>query len=1367
MYRSVQQLWKQDKVDFELTKQMIVGIYRQTCLSGVNFSENYIQKHSKSIQNIKLLKMPSRCGNYLTEDLPNLKIYELYESTLNINTLTDQNKQRIEDEKSLQNFGLITGSIDRFVEELSNTEILIDFLIPEFCTRFRSSPWIPLLHLILVLFNYSFYQQAKVFKYLHRVIEYQSSKQLLIESILGHLNELSETLTNEQRRSSSIFLGYCFSRFDKHWLPPCFLKSLGPCLPLSLIEGKEKCSNTEATELFLKVYLEKDKQLSLETANNRFFINFFLDPLIYFSSKFNKNKKEKVKQNENENENENEKEKEKGFENEQEILINNQATIDECFTLSCILSGLLDILDQPIIGKYIALFLIFWCPIKQFDEIKQSQQQELPKLWIIDYLYTYLQKAPIYYKRRLKSQAVLLELNILCHYTNNHGAITGKQLQIVLKSLDKRIDLTKKRLFRLFCLKSEFPDHFYIRDLLFGNFFIPRLSISFLDSSQYLVRNFILFKCNTAFDIWQEFLQSKSKRPITDLNFFTDNSKKNHYKLRFRTNKPIFYLQKSQNQETNFVFLINFDENNGTVSFFVGARLLNSFKKKINPKKKDQNSKNYKNSNNGKSNKEDKGKNEESGGTMNKQTYYWEHIIIFDENYSEMINREQRFPELTHILPLSPTLISYTKLLNELTQMLELTNPFEVTVNKLILGGFSSNEETIKEQSKMQNNKFQQVINFNGVISNLNEFLSLLKIELKNNLYQIILNNNFESEIEFKIEKEIEVQSTNESQNTNENKNEKESTIKFIDNCLIKWGARKENDYKCYFNQQRAIFSSLLKKVLLVVGPPGTGKTFTIEKIINLHKNNQKKILIITHSNLALDSILNKLVVNNNIDTDSAFRLGSQSKLKNAEGFLFKSHLELKLQHFDTILNNLDKCNKPIKTIPDKLKDNNNRNDTNNNRNRNRNRNQNRINWKKRIRIIQEFFELVLNPTIKQYDINKKNNNITLEENLNYFSNQLGIPTEFISCQNHIDNLIIDLEYLLKICNFFQLNNYYKRLQLAKETKLIFATISGISIYYPMLKNISFDLMIIEEASKILETEMILPLSLKPKAIVFVGDHKQLSPIVKKEDMRGYATYNRSIFERFLRVGCKPIVLNIQGRAIPQICDIYRWRYNKEILLDFNKNESNDKFSFLKNRIQFVNITNSKSRMGETNLIEAEWIISFVKYLLLYNVNPNEITILTPYKKQKAFIISLFQKQFKLNQELIPSQICTADEYQGLENEIILISLVATGQRPSWFLQNSNRITVLTSRAKKALFIFGKYSTFKKSQQWEKIYQIIKTKNSSKFLKLLNFKTQSFIDINQYKKFQLVFPSNNNSNGNNNNNLNGLINNIQNIQIKK
>ena len=129
------------------------------------------------------------------------------------------------------------------------------------------------------------------------------------------------------------------------------------------------------------------------------------------------------------------------------------------------------------------------------------------------------------------------------------------------------------------------------------------------------------------------------------------------------------------------------------------------------------------------------------------------------------------------------------------------------------------------------------------------------------------------------------------------------------------------------------------------------------------------------------------------------------------------------------------------------------------------------------------------------------------------------------------------------------------------------------------------------------------------------------------------------------------------------------------------------------------------------------------RYLLQQGYLPSQITVLTPYSGQ------LFQlKKFVPNEEGL--RVCVVDNFQGEENEIILLSLVRSQdiaskekkdiRRSIGFLAIDNRICVSLSRAKKGFFCIGNLTLMRQANDlWSKILDDMERRGCvAKFLPL-------------------------------------------------
>lgn len=112
----------------------------------------------------------------------------------------------------------------------------------------------------------------------------------------------------------------------------------------------------------------------------------------------------------------------------------------------------------------------------------------------------------------------------------------------------------------------------------------------------------------------------------------------------------------------------------------------------------------------------------------------------------------------------------------------------------------------------------------------------------------------------------------------------------------------------------------------------------------------------------------------------------------------------------------------------------------------------------------------------------------------------------------------------------------------------------------------------------------------------------------------------------------------------------------------------------------------SRSRSNDH---EASYLTALAVFLLRSGYQASQITVLTTYCGQ---LFSL-RKRFRApggERGLDEIRLCTVDQYQGEENDVILLSLVRSNQSNDiGFLSVQNRMVVALSRAKHCLFIVG------------------------------------------------------------------------------
>ena len=138
----------------------------------------------------------------------------------------------------------------------------------------------------------------------------------------------------------------------------------------------------------------------------------------------------------------------------------------------------------------------------------------------------------------------------------------------------------------------------------------------------------------------------------------------------------------------------------------------------------------------------------------------------------------------------------------------------------------------------------------------------------------------------------------------------------------------------------------------------------------------------------------------------------------------------------------------------------------------------------------------------------------------------------------------------------------------------------------------------------------------------------------------------------------------------------------------------------MSNRSRFVK-TSVDDIKSHSNDHEAKFIVALCRYLLQQGYKASQITILTPYVGQ----LIAFKKHMIPPTSFKGVRACTVDNFQGEENDIILMSLVRSNEKHKiGFLSTDNRICVALSRAKKGFFCIGNIALFESQNDlWKKI----------------------------------------------------------------
>ncbi|XP_066939877.1 NFX1-type zinc finger-containing protein 1-like [Macrobrachium rosenbergii] len=278
-------------------------------------------------------------------------------------------------------------------------------------------------------------------------------------------------------------------------------------------------------------------------------------------------------------------------------------------------------------------------------------------------------------------------------------------------------------------------------------------------------------------------------------------------------------------------------------------------------------------------------------------------------------------------------------------------------------------------------------------------------------------------------------------------------------------------------------------------------------------------------------------------------------------------------------------------------------------------------------------------------------------------------------------------------------------LYIMRHASVVGMTTTGAAQYSSIMQDLAPAIVIIEEAAEILEAHVIAALTAKCQHLIMIGDHQQLRPSATVFELATKYGLDTSLFERMIKNGLAYETLVYQHRMRPAILrllvpSIYPELKDDPVVFTYPhvKGVASDVF-FINHDIP--EREESDDNNSHENLHEAELMIGLCKHLMLQGYSPDQVTILTPYSGQ-FFLLRKLQREHAACQGV---RICVVDNFQGEENDIILLSLVrSNAEGKVGFLRTDNRICVSLSRAKHGLYITGNMDLLSGSSElWKKI----------------------------------------------------------------
>ena len=557
-------------------------------------------------------------------------------------------------------------------------------------------------------------------------------------------------------------------------------------------------------------------------------------------------------------------------------------------------------------------------------------------------------------------------------------------------------------------------------------------------------------------------------------------------------------------------------------------------------------------------------------------------------------------------------------------------------------------------------------------------------------------------------------------------------------------------------SQKEAIIKAMLAEDLAVIqGPPGTGKSTAIAELIwqlvrkGLQQNKPERILITSETNLAVDNAISR-IVNSKTNLVKPVRFGGEEKLE-SEGLQFSIDLMKRwVEEGDSclVIEDADEDTEAASVTDLILK-----------------------NW-------------LNNISNRSFAGHKADDNDIIRRWRNYLASPQKNLRE-IAYKRYIENVNVigatcssigDKKASNGIFNGFT-PFYHNYCDIFKQKK-----------GKPRIK---FTTVIQDESSKATPAELVLPFVYGKRAIV-IGDHRQLPPMLDKEEFEETLEYALRIatddkerdtvkeLQQFVEKHFNEMEIshfqrlyegidtslkgtfNLQFRMHPDINKVIEQFYREDGGLKCGLTEPidlgvNDKnFNNPASRYHGIDIngliepnthvlfidTNSPEMIDGTSRVNYGEVETIDRLLERFDNSTTFQNYLSNFSKEEdkqIGIISFYGKQIKQlrnvahNHPNIPIRVSTVDRFQGMERNIVIVSMVRSNiiqssknqkpdkkrypklgfpiQKSLGFAQSPNRLNVALSRAKRLLIIVGNRQLFSQLDIYQRLFMTIDAKN--------------------------------------------------------
>jgi regulator of nonsense transcripts 1 len=219
------------------------------------------------------------------------------------------------------------------------------------------------------------------------------------------------------------------------------------------------------------------------------------------------------------------------------------------------------------------------------------------------------------------------------------------------------------------------------------------------------------------------------------------------------------------------------------------------------------------------------------------------------------------------------------------------------------------------------------------------------------------------------------------------------------------------------------------------------------------------------------------------------------------------------------------------------------------------------------------------------------------------------------------------------------------------------------------------------------------------------------------------AGLHRSLFERMIDLGVRPIRLEVQYRMHPCLSEFPSNTFYDGVLqngishTDRIMTEVDFPWPNPETPMMFY-VSSGSEEMGTSgtsflNRSEAVNVEKCVTKLMRGGARPDQIGVITPYEAQRSYVVEYMQRNGPMNLALYQEiEVASVDSFQGREKDFIVISCVRSNESQGLgFLRDPRRLNVALTRAKYGVIVIGNPKVLAKQSLWNNVLNFYKDYN--------------------------------------------------------